>query len=64
MAIDVWAQVPGRVMASQPWLATLARWSGKDGFSFETTANATLAAMEEGGVEIALLADGAALKVL
>lgn len=30
MIVDVWAQAPTERMASQPWLASLLRWTGQD----------------------------------
>lgn len=55
MTIDVWAQITTERMASEPWLATLYRWTGRaDGVRPPTVAS-TLAAMDDGGVEIALL---------
>lgn len=52
-AIDAWAQLPNAAFMQQPWLATLLRWG-----SLEPTAPSreqTLAALDEGGVELALL---------
>lgn len=53
LAIDAWAQHPGETFMAQPWLETLLRWG-----SLPRTAPSpeqTLAAMDEGAVEIALL---------
>jgi len=47
--IDVWGQVTTERMARAPWLATLLRWTGAD--TVATTVPATLAAMDEAGVE-------------
>lgn len=54
-AVDVWAQMPTQRFANEPWLATLLRWTGKTGDAMATTPAQTLAAMDAGGVEIALL---------
>lgn len=54
-AVDVWAQMPTQRFAEEPWLATLLRWTGKNGERMATTTAQTLAAMDAGGVEIALL---------
>lgn len=52
-AIDVWAQVTTERMAQRPWLEPLLRWTGRE--RGETTVEATLAAMDAGGVDIALI---------
>jgi hypothetical protein len=51
--VDVWAQPPTERFLAQPWLASLERWRGE---SFTVVPlEQTVAAMEAGGVEIALL---------
>jgi predicted TIM-barrel fold metal-dependent hydrolase len=52
--IDAWAQHPNELFLSQPWLATLLRWT-KQGSIGSTSIDATLRAMDEAGVERALL---------
>lgn len=54
-AIDVWAQITTPRMAAQPWLATLLRWTGKEGDNRAASVGSTLAAMDEAGVDLALL---------
>ena len=54
-AIDVWAQITTPRMAAAPWLKTLLRWTGRPDDASVPTVETTLAAMDEGGVEIALL---------
>jgi len=54
-AIDVWAQITTERMAKRPWLATLLRWTGRDGESLLPTVASTVQAMDAGGVDIALL---------
>lgn len=54
-AIDVWAQITTERMASAPWLESLLRWTGQTGKRLVSTAEDTLRAMDEAGVEIALL---------
>ncbi len=55
-AIDVWAQVITERMARRPWLEPLMRWTGRAPDQiFETNAALTLAAMDEAGIDIALL---------
>ena len=52
--VDVWAQITTPRMAERPWLKTLLRWTGRtDGFL--PTVASTLEAMDEAGVDIALL---------
>jgi predicted TIM-barrel fold metal-dependent hydrolase len=51
--VDVWAQHPTRRLAEQPWLATLARWTGQE--VTELPLEATIGAMNAGGVSVALL---------
>lgn len=52
--IDAWAQSPNELFMSQPWLATLLRWTRQEGLGAVPVA-ATLQAMDEAGVERALL---------
>jgi len=56
MIVDVWAQITTERMARAPWLATLLRWTGRSETSFLPTRDSTLAAMDAGKVDIALLA--------
>lgn len=53
--VDAWAQILTERMAKQPWLATLLRWTGQSGESVLPTVDTTLRAMDEAGVEVALL---------
>ncbi|MDX2201572.1 MAG: amidohydrolase family protein [Hyphomicrobiaceae bacterium] len=53
--IDVWAQITTPRMSARPWMQTLLRWTGREAMALETV-ESTLAAMDEGGVGIALLA--------
>jgi len=53
-AIDVWAQQPTERFMQAPWMASLLRWTG--GERRVPSVEQTLAAMDEAGVEIALLA--------
>lgn len=55
MTIDVWAQIMTERMARAPWLATLLRWAGNAESFVVPTPQSTLAAMDAGGVDIALL---------
>lgn len=54
-AVDVWAQMTTERFAREPWLSTLNRWTGNEGGSSAVTAGQTLAAMDQAGVDIALL---------
>lgn len=54
-AIDVWSQITTERMASQPWLATLLRWTGQTGASPVPSPQITLAAMDKAGVDISIL---------
>ncbi len=54
-AIDVWAQIVTERMAEAPWLAPLLRWTGQAGENVTPTIADTVQAMDEAGVEIALL---------
>jgi predicted TIM-barrel fold metal-dependent hydrolase len=51
--IDAWAQHPNEQFMSQPWLATLQRWTSLD--SRAPSVDTTLRSMDEAGVERALL---------
>ncbi len=53
--IDAWAQITTERMAAAPWMATLLRWTGRSGHRPVPTVSEALAAMDAGGVEIALL---------
>ena len=54
-AIDVWAQITTARMADRPWLATLLRWTGREGEYWLPTVESTLQAMNAAGVDISLL---------
>lgn len=54
-AIDVWAQITTPRMAAQPWMASLLRWTGRPGDTSVPSLESTLLAMDEAGVELALL---------
>jgi uncharacterized protein len=51
--VDVWSQHPSAEFMRAPWLETLLRWTGMERRAPEV--EETLAAMDEGGVDIALL---------
>jgi uncharacterized protein len=51
--VDVWAQQPSDHFMRQPWLETLLRWTGVERRA--PSVEETLAAMDEGGVDVALL---------
>lgn len=53
--IDVWAQITTERMASQPWMETLLRWTGRDGGMEVPTTETTVAAMDAAGVDLAFL---------
>jgi uncharacterized protein len=53
--IDVWAQQPNATFAAQPWLDTLLRWTGQPRDGVAVDADATVAAMDRGGVDLALM---------
>jgi uncharacterized protein len=55
MVIDVWAQQPNPTFTAQPWLDTLLRWTGQERDGLALDADATVAAMDRGGVDVALL---------
>ncbi|QLY28059.1 amidohydrolase family protein [Nocardia huaxiensis] len=52
--IDAWAQHPNARFVAQPWLSTLLRWT-RQTMSEPPPVSATLAAMDEAGVDQALL---------
>lgn len=52
--IDVWAQITTDRMIRRPWMQTLLRWTGRSEDRLESV-ESTLKAMDEGGVDIALL---------
>ena len=54
-AIDVWAQATTPRFVQEPWMTSLLRWTGKGEHNPPTGAAETLAAMDRGGVDIALL---------
>jgi predicted TIM-barrel fold metal-dependent hydrolase len=54
-AVDVWAQQPTATFVREPWLATLRRWTGESGDLWAVSTAQTLAAMDEAGVDLALL---------
>lgn len=53
-AIDVWAQITTERMSERPWMETLLRWTGRADGAIESV-ESTIAAMDEAGVDIALL---------
>ena len=53
--IDVWAQIITPRMDSEPWLATLKRWTDPDAKRSLPSAESTLSAMDEAGIAISLL---------
>lgn len=53
--IDVWAQVPNARMASAPWMKSLMRWTGRTERELVSTPDQTVEAMDEAGVDLALL---------
>jgi len=53
--VDVWAQITTERMAKRPWLETLMRWTAQSGEHLLSSPEITLAAMDEGGVDIAFL---------
>jgi predicted TIM-barrel fold metal-dependent hydrolase len=55
MVIDVWAQQPNPIFTAQPWLDTLLRWTGQERSGVTVDADATVAAMDRGGVDVALM---------
>ena len=55
MIVDVWAQITTERMAKRPWLEPLMRWTAGSGEHLLSSPERTLAAMDEGGVDIAFL---------
>lgn len=55
-AVDVWAQLPTERFNAEPWLATLRRWTGASAEAPLQTVTSTVKAMDEAGVDLALLA--------
>lgn len=53
--IDVWGQITTERMAKAPWLATLLRWTGQEDNLAGVNVPATLAAMDEAGVDKMLI---------
>lgn len=53
--VDVWSQITTPRFAAAPWLETLRRWTGQSDEALTPTVETTIAAMDEAGVEIALL---------
>ena len=53
--IDAWAQILTPKMAAVPWLQSLYRWTGKTPEEFQPGVVGTLQAMDDAGIEIALL---------
>ncbi len=54
-AIDEWAQITTERLARQSWMETLLRWTGRSGEVSVPDTSSTLAALDAGGVDIALL---------
>ncbi|MEO0438704.1 MAG: amidohydrolase family protein [Pseudomonadota bacterium] len=54
--VDVWAQITSERMQAAPWLATLNRWTDPESTRPLPTAESTVAAMDDAGVAISLLA--------
>ena len=50
--VDVWAQITTERMAKRPWLEPLMRWTGRSGEHLASSVEKTLAAMDDGGVDI------------
>lgn len=53
-AVDVWAQITTPRMAQRPWMQTLLRWTKRESGATPSVAS-TIAAMDEAGIDIALL---------
>ncbi len=53
--IDAWMQITTPRLAAEPWMAPLLRWTGQSADALLPDAPATLAAMDEAGVETALI---------
>ena len=54
MIVDAWMQHPTRRFMEQPWLASLKRWTRND-FAGEWPLSETLAAMDDGSVDVGLI---------
>jgi len=54
MIVDVWSQNPTERFITQPWLATLLRWTGQEGLG-ALPLEATVGAMDAAGVSVSLL---------
>ncbi|MEM9406468.1 MAG: amidohydrolase family protein [Acidobacteriota bacterium] len=54
--IDAWAQITTPRMAQSPFFATLRRWTATQDDESGTTVEATVAAMDEAGVDLSLVA--------
>lgn len=52
--VDAWAQIVTERMSRQPWMQTLNRWTRRSDGEAESVAS-TLTAMDEAGVDVALL---------
>ncbi|MEM9726504.1 MAG: amidohydrolase family protein, partial [Pseudomonadota bacterium] len=52
--MDVWAQIANPRFSQQAWLKPLLRWTGRDALPPSTVAE-TVAAMDAGGVDLALI---------
>jgi hypothetical protein len=59
-AIDVWAQITTARMAERPWLATLLRWTGREGEYLLPTVESTLQAMNAADVDVSCCQPGTA----
>jgi uncharacterized protein len=55
MIIDVWAQITTDRMRTRPWMETLLRWTGQTDQLRGINVASTLAAMDEAGIDVALL---------
>jgi predicted TIM-barrel fold metal-dependent hydrolase len=55
VTVDAWAQHPTQRFLASEWLASLRRWRGEEIPAGEIPIEATLAAMDAAGVEVALL---------
>jgi predicted TIM-barrel fold metal-dependent hydrolase len=55
MTVDVWMQHPTPRFLEQDFLSTLRRWTGNDFAPAEIPLSVSLAAMDEGGVDLGLL---------
>ncbi len=55
MIIDVWTQLPSARFFQERWLASLMRWTGRQGESADLPVETLIAAMDEAGVAVSLL---------